>query len=143
MDSITFVQEALLSHIKSSFVQPVHEVAIPDEITLPRDENGEYDPYIAVQFGDLQQVGNRNMASSLGHNYVLPVYFAAVASDATVSRRIMNKLNMKLLGFTTKYSGQVEKRAGGMIYMLPSQSGAVEAYVGPTSFGIAVDLLEV
>lgn len=139
-DTIEQAQEEILAHLRESFNQDVYEVAIPPEGELVRDRQGKLKPYIAIQFGDLQQVGARNMASSLHNNYVLPFYIGAVASDAKIIRRLNTRLNVNLLGLTVSNGGQVEKRAGGMIFYLPAQMGAVEAYISPASFSVPVDV---
>lgn len=142
-NTLTLIQEEILARLKSKFVQPIYEVALPDSETLIRDKNGKFVPYIAIQFGDLQQQGSRNMAHAWGHNYVMPIYCGSVAPDASTTRKLANKLNMVLLGYTNEYTGEMEKRAGGMMYPIPAQMGAFEAMVAPASFGLPVQILEV
>lgn len=139
-DTITYSQEEILNYIKSNFVQDVYEVAIPTEVTLPRDEYGIMAPYIAVQFGDLQMVGARNMANAQAHGYHLPIYIGIVSGDADISKRLANRLNVALLGFSITHGGQVEKRAGGQMYPIPAQMGSYESYVMPASFGVAIEV---
>lgn len=139
-DTLTVVQDQILALLRSSLAQPVHEVALPDADTLIRDQNGKFTPYVAIQFGDIQQQGARNMANAINHNYVMPIYCGSAGPDANIARRIANKLNVVLLGYTSDYTGEMEKRAGGMMYPIPAQMGAIEAYVSPASFGIPVEV---
>lgn len=142
MNSLDFVQDELLKHLRSSIPQRVDEGAIPDGEYFTRNEYGDGEPYVVVQFGDIQFQGTRNMATAQAHDYSLPVYCGIVAPQATAVRRIMNLVNVSMLGFSCDYSGQVEKRAGGMMFILPAQHGFAELFVAPASFGIAVQVSE-
>lgn len=139
-NTIDALQEDVLAVLREAFPnQKVVEAAMPDEDTLPRDERGRFDPYVAIQFGDLQQQGGKNMATSAMHNYVMPFVLVTVSPEASVSRRMMNRANVKLLGFSSDYGGQIFKRPSGMTYTIPAQQGAIEAFVSPVSFAIPVE----
>lgn len=139
VSEIDLVQDELMGLIRDNFVQRIVEAALPDEETLLRDDRGRFDPYIAVQFGDLYQVGSKNMATSSGHNYVMPFFIGVTTPDAIATRRLMNKMNTVLLGFSSEYGGEVYKRPSGQTYIIPAQQGAIEAYVAPVSFAIPVE----
>ena len=142
MDSITKNQNAILERLKSSFKQKVVEAAIPTWETLIRDSRGRAEAYIAVTFGDIQQQGTRNMASSKAHGYVLPVYFGLIGPTPEVPRVLGNKLNTVLLGWEVPHGGEANKRAGGQIYGIPAQQGSIEAYIQPSSFGFPIEVID-
>lgn len=143
MDSITHTQEELLKYLSDNFAETFVENALPDGVTLQRDKYGYFQPYVSIVFGDLQQIGSRNMASSLHHDYRLPFFISVVSPDTASGRAIANKLQVKLLGWGTDWTGQVEKRSGGLIYSLPAQMPSEEAYVFPASFEVTIQVAEI
>ena len=134
------IQEGILAFLRTNLVQEVHEVGVPDITTLPRDENNKVIPYYAIQFGDIQQGRGRNMAGPRGDDYQLPFYTQAIAANASISRRMANRLNLLLIGEESEYSGSIRKRPGGGMFSVNNTNGATEAYMSPASFGVLIQL---
>lgn len=134
------LQEAILADLRAAFVQPVHEVGIPDAQTVLRNAAGQVEPYIAIQFGDLQptEPGTRSFSGPRSDDYQQPIYLQAVASEAGIARRLHNKLNDVLLGWGESDTHLVRKRFAGQAWPLIASNMATEAYVQPSSYSIAV-----
>ena len=138
MTTEELIQEAILTALDTALAQEVVEQAIPDSQTVKRDASGKIKPYVAIQFGDLQQGVSRSFVGPRGDDYVLPVYVQAVAPTAKSARQIINKVRNVLLGADYPWSGNVRKRAGGMMYPVAATNAATEAYVSPASFGVVM-----
>lgn len=127
--------------MRAGMPQPIYETAVPDATTVKRDAQGRVSPYVAVQFGDLLQIGTRNMASVVNDDYRLPIYVQSIAGTAKDARRVANLVNRTLLGLSTPYGGQIRKRVGGGMFMLVSAQGA-EAYQMPASFAAPLGIID-
>lgn len=136
--TIGITQGEMLTLLDAQFVQPIVEQGIPDIDTVRRNSAGEIEPYIAVQFGDLQQQGATSFVGPRGDDYVMPVYFQCIAPEAGIARGIQNKLVNVLLGEGFPWSGNVRKRAGGAMFSMTNSNSATEAYTAPSSFGLLV-----
>lgn len=141
--SLDLVQDAVWAEITRNFVQPLIETGIPDAESVRRNPSGGVDPYIAIQFGDLQQAPTRNMGGVQNDDYYLPVYIQCLAPSAKLARRMSNKMTRVILGFQTRFSGQVRKRPGGGMFPVQSSTGATEAFISPASYAVTVQLSEV
>lgn len=138
MTTEELIQEAILTALDSALAQEVVEQAIPDAQTVKRDSSGNIKPYVAIQFGDLQQGVGRSFAGPRGDDYILPVYVQAVAPTAKIARQIINKVRNVMLGADYPWSGNVRKRSGGMLYPINASNSATEAFVSPASFGVVM-----
>lgn len=145
MLSLEEIQEFILAEMKAAMepAVPVWELFIPDTKTVKRNSYGQIYPYVAIQFGDIQQEGSRNMAGTRGDNFIMPVYAQSIGPTAQVARRVSNKFVDNVLGLSVPYGGQVRKRPGGGMYPLISSTGAQEAAVFPISLGIPLQILNV
>lgn len=138
--SLEDTQERILEYLRSEMAQPVYETAIPEYATLKRNDKGHVVPYIALQFGDLVDAYSETFAGAETGDFWLPIQLQAVSGDATISRKIANKLIRVMLGWNEKYGGQVRKRMGGRQAPVQNADGATAAYVNPTSFGVRIQL---
>lgn len=138
MPSISQTQEEILTLLDSRFVQPIVEQGIPDITTVRRNGVGDIEPYIAVQFGDLQQGSSYSMVGPRGDDYVLPIYFQCIAPEVGIARSLQNKLLDVMLGAGFPWSGNVRKRPGGGMFTMTNSNSATEAYTFPASFGLLV-----
>lgn len=138
MSTINQTQEEILGLLDAAFVQPIIEQGIPDIYTVRRNTAGSIEPYIAVQFGDLQQGRATAMAGSRNDDYILPIYFQCIAPSVKIARQLQNKLMDTLLGAEFPWSGSVRKRAGGGMFTMTNSNSATEAYTFPCSFGLTV-----
>lgn len=137
--TIGITQGEMLDLLDAQFVQPVVEQGIPDINTVRRHETtGEIEPYIAVQFGDLQQGSSRSFVGPRGDDYIMPIYFQCIAPEAGTARGLQNKLVNVLLGEGFPWSGNVRKRPGGAMFPMTNSNSATEAYTAPSSFGLLV-----
>ncbi len=136
--TIGITQEEMLALLNAQFVQPIVEQGIPDINTVRRNTAGDIDPYIAVQFGDLQQGASRSFVGPRGDDYVMPIYFQCIAPEAGIARGLQNKLVDILLGEGFPWSGSVRKRPGGAMFPMTNSNSATEAYTAPSSFGLLV-----
>lgn len=140
MGSIGNAQEDVLEYLRGKLVQPVFEISIPDATTVRR-VNGEIEPYVAVQFGDLQMGRTTNMATTVGDDYTLPLYTESVAPTAEVARKLGTLVTEIMLGYSPPHCGQFRKRMGGMIFPLTASNAAVEAYMMPASFAAPIQVI--
>lgn len=138
MTTEELVQEAILEDLNDAIAPDVVEQSIPDPRTVRRNQHGDIDPYVAIQFGDLQQGANRSFVGPRGDDYILPVYVQTVAGSASLARRIANKVRNAMLGNVYSWSGNIRKRAGGPMYPIVASNNATEAYVQPISFGVVI-----
>lgn len=136
MYSIEDIQENIIETLESAFVQPVVEQAVPDSHTVLRNDKGQIEPYLAIQFGDLQAGRTRSMAGPHGDDYGIPIYVQTVASTPKVARRLANKVVRVLLGTSYEWSGSIRKRPGGGMWPIVTSDGATEAYQFPASFTV-------
>lgn len=137
MYSIEDIQDGIANVIKSGFTGvKVVEQAVPNINTIKRDAAGKVVPYIAYQFGDLQEGTSHSMVGPEGDDYRIPVYVQCVSGDAREARRFANKIVTLLLGATFPWAGQVRKRPGGGMWSLVTSDPATEAYQFPASFSI-------
>lgn len=138
MPSISQTQEEILELLRGEFAQPIVEQGIPDISTVKRNLAGEIDPYIAVQFGDLQQGRATSMVGPRGDDYVLPIYVQCIAPEVGIARELQNKILDVMLGAGFPWSGNVRKRPGGGMFTMTNSNSATEAYTFPASFGLTV-----
>lgn len=139
MPTINQTQEDILTLLDGAFVQPVVEQGIPDIYSVRRNAtSGQIEPYIAIQFGDLQQGRTYSMVGPRGDDYVLPIYFQCIAPTVKVARQLQNKVLDTMLGEGFPWSGNVRKRPGGGMFTMTNSNSATEAYTFPASFGLTV-----
>lgn len=139
MPSISETQEEILDLMGSQFSQPVVEQGIPDIDTVRRNATtGKIEPYIAIQFGDLQNARGKSMIGPRGHDYTLPIYTQCIAAKVGDARALQNKVLNVLLGAGFPWSGSMEKRPGGGMFTMTNSNSATEAYTFPASFGLLV-----
>lgn len=138
MSTINQTQEEILTLLDAAFVQPIVEQGIPDIYTVRRNASGAIDPYIAIQFGDLQQGRAYAMSGARNDDYILPIYIQCIAPTVKIARQLQNKLMDVFLGADFPWSGSVRKRAGGGMFTMTNSNSATEAYTFPCSFGLTV-----
>lgn len=138
MPTIDQTQEEILSLLRSQFAQEIVEQGIPDIRTVRRNAANEIDPYIAIQFGDLQQGRGTSMVGPRGDDYILPIYFQCIAPEVGIARGLQNKVLDVMLGAGFPWSGNVRKRPGGGMFTMTNSNSATEAYTFPASFGLTV-----
>lgn len=138
MPSIEQTQTEILALLDTAFAQPIVEQGIPDIETVLRNQNGQIDPYIALQFGDLQQGRTTSFVGPRGDDYVMPVYLQCIAPKVSIARGLHNKLLDVFLGEEFPWSGNVRKRPGGGMFTMTNSNSATEAYAAPASFGVPV-----
>lgn len=138
MPTIETTQQEILTLLEGAFAQPVVEQGIPDIKTVRRNTAGDIEPYIAIQFGDLQQGVNRSFVGPRGDDYILPIYFQCIAADVGIARGLQNKVLDVMLGEGFAWSGNVRKRPGGGMFTMTNSNSATEAYTFPASFGLVV-----
>lgn len=136
------VQEEILAHLETVLAQPVVEQAIPDSKTVRRNSVGAVEPYVAIQFGDLQVGSTTSFAGPVGDDYILPVYTQAVGSTARIARQVSNRVRLALIGASFDWAGQIRKRPGGGMFPIVSSNGATEAYQFPASFGVLIQFAD-
>lgn len=140
--SLEEIQDDWLDAIRAGVVQEVVEQSIPDWQTLARNEEGDFEPYYAVQFGDLSPGRTTSLAGPWGDDYRLPFYAQAVAPTPEIARQMINKLMRVILGLGFTWSGQIRKRpTSGGAFGMKNPSGAIEAYIMPTSYDVLVQLM--
>lgn len=140
--SLDSIQDEILERLQSELVQPVYDDYIPNTSTLRRNASGEVDPYVVVQFGDIQPKSAYSMTGPVDDDYELPVYVQAISADPKVSRRIANKIVRVLLGTTTPWAGNMRKRAGFNQFTIDSSDNSIEAYASPVFFALNIQLSE-
>lgn len=138
MSTIGATQEEILTLLDVQFVQPIIEQGIPDIYTVRRNNSGSIEPYIAIQFGDLQNSTGKSFIGPRGHDYDMPIYVQCIAPDPKIARQLQNKLVNVLLGISFDWSGNMAKRPGGGMFPMTNSNSATEAYVSASSFGLPV-----
>lgn len=130
------VQEAFLAALDAAMTEPIYETAIPDSRTAKRDSAGNIVPYIAIQFGDLNDAGNTSFGGVRTSDYEMPVYVQCVAPTAKRARVIANNVRNEMLGLGFDWTGEIRKRPGGGVFNMVTSNGATEAYVAASSFTV-------
>lgn len=138
MSTIGATQEEILALLDTEFVQPIIEQGIPDINTVKRNGVGKIEPYIAIQFGDLQNSTGKSFIGPRGHDYDMPIYVQCIAPEPKIARQLQNKLVNVLLGISFDWSGNMAKRPGGGMFPMTNSNSATEAYVSASSFGLPV-----
>lgn len=132
------VQEDIFAALDAAMAQPLYETAIPDSQTAKRDSSGKVIPYIAIQFGDLNDAGNTSFGGVRTSDYEMPVYIQSVGPTPKIARQISNRVKDKMLGLDFEWTGEVRKRAGGGVFNMVASTGATEAYVAASSFTVTM-----
>lgn len=144
MNSIDHLSDEILTLLRAKFVQPIYEEGIPDGLTVRRNRNGDIEPYLSVQFGDVFAGGASNMASVKGHDYVMPLSIQVMSQDPSVGRRLNNKLFRILVGHQFTNAAPVEKRpVGGAIMTINQSDSASEVYMVPSWYRILFQYFDV
>lgn len=144
MLNLSRLQDEILGYFESKVPQPVYEQGIPDADTVKK-VGGKVLPYVAIQFGDLQERSSGRGFSGVRHNdYDLPIYIQVVAADPTVARRIASDTVLDaMLGVQMNWTGEVRKRPGGGMWPITNSNGATEAYLVPSSWAVVIQVAEV
>lgn len=140
MFSVDDIQQQILDFLEDQLNHPVIDQSIPDIDTVERDSLGRIKPYIAIQFGDLQDDGTRSMIGVRGNDYRMPIYIQSIAPTPKGARGISNRVTNLFLGETFPWAGTVRKRAGGGMWPITNSNFATEAYMMPASFSLVLEL---
>lgn len=135
------IQEAVLTHLRSSLAAPVVEQAIVDIDNVVRTAAGDIDPYFAIQLSMPMQRGATSFMGPRGDDYVQVAYIQAIAPTPEIARKMSNKLWDAFLGMTFPWTGSVRQRSGGAFLPMVNSNNATEAYVMPSSFGVVIQLV--
>ena len=132
------VQESVLALLRDNMAQRVEEIAIPEAETLIRNKHGKIDPYLAIQFGDMQTryMSGRSFIGPRYENHELPVYVQVVSPNPEIGRKLKNRVDDLLLGSEHPYSSLMRKRLGGGMWPVIGSNRATEAYIYPSSYGV-------
>lgn len=135
------VQDEILDYFESKVPYPVVEQGIPDADTV-RKVNGKIEPYVAIQFGDLQRRNDgQTFAGVRTFDYDLPIYTQVCSANARQARQIASGVILEtLLGLEFEWTGEIRKKPGGGMFPLTNSNGATEAYLFPGSWSIVVQL---
>lgn len=139
MENLESFQDDLLQHLRDNLPAEVVEQSVPDAKSVRRSSvNGEVIPYYAIQFGDLQAGGARSMAGARGDDYQIPFYVVCIAGEASLARRLYNRLLDHVLGKGFRWTGDVRKRPGGAMFTMTQTDASTEAYAFPASFSVLI-----
>lgn len=140
--NISGVKAAVFAHLDSEIDPPIYRQGVPDANVLRRDASGRVPYYLTVQFGMPQGKARGKTFSGVRHDdYVLPIYVQVVGPDAAIVEEIaFDGVLDAMLGFSTRWTSQMEQRAGGAIYVMTQSNAATEAYVYPLSFGLTFQM---
>lgn len=144
INSIDHTQEQILEFLQDNLAQPVYEESIPDGKTVKRNQRGQIDPYITVQFGDVYARGAKSMVGQRGHDYSMPFSAQVIAPDATVGRKISNRMMGLLLGKTFDYArGGVDKLpVGGAVMTVNQSDSSSQALMVPSWFKVTIQYFD-
>ena len=140
MISLEEIQEGFLADLEDNLVQPVYETAIPDHVSVLRNDHGDIEPYVSIQFGDTQPGRVTSFVGPWGDDYEIPIYMQTIAPTPRIARKMANKIVEFMLGADFEWSGQVRKRAGGSMFPLVGSNGATQAYMYPLSFKLLMQM---
>lgn len=138
--SIDEIQDDILEYLRSQFIQPVRDDYLPNTETVARNALGEIEPYIVVQFGQLQPQNAYAMTGAWDDDYGMPMYIQSISADPVIGRKLSNKVLRVILGKTFPWAGQVRLRAGFNMFTIDSSDNSVEAYAYPTFFTLLVQV---
>lgn len=143
MLNLVNIQDAILTSLENSLATPVFEQAIPDASPV-RKVSGEILPYVALQFGDLQdRISGLGFTGVRANDYELPIYIQVVAANPEIARKIASGTVLDaMLGLSLPGTGEVRKRPGGGMWPIVNSNGATEAYLVPSSWAVTVQLQE-
>lgn len=145
MLNLTEIQDTVFDHLEAALPMKLYEEAIPDADSVKKEKaTGKIIPYVALQFGDLQdRISGRSFSGVRGNDYELPIYVQVVAAVPRTARRIASdNILDAMLGFSTDWSGEVRKRPGGGMWPIVNSNGATEAYLFPSSWAVTVQIHE-
>ena len=144
VSSVEKIQDQFLADLEDFMNCAVIEQAIPDVDNVHRNASGMIVPYVAVQFGDLQQGYAFSFSGPQGDDYYLPVYMQVVGPTPKIARQGANRLLMGCLGKSDfEWGGSMRKRPGGNMFPLVTTDGATEAYQFPSSWSLLVQVVDV
>lgn len=135
------IQEDILNYVDSVVPWNVEESSVPDIDSVPKP-GGKIVPYVVLQFGDIAPNGRHAMSGAVDDDYRLPLYITVIGPEASVARKIANRLTLAFLGKTFDWAGQIRKTGGGASYGATSSTTGTEAYAFPMAFTINVQLAE-
>lgn len=129
--------------------QTVYAQSMGDDTILePIGTSSRFKPYVARQFGDIQQWGATSFAGAIGDDYVLPLYLKVVVNNDGSSagiptgEKLSDMATMKMLGASFEWTGEIRKRLSGVQTPI-EKGGSVMAIAFPLSFGLLIQLSEI
>lgn len=140
LDLIMEDLEALLQGVADDLGVALHEGGIPDIDTVEVDTYGAVLPYMAYTFGEIEQWGATSFLGPVGDDYVLPVRVTIVTHDSKLGRKFRTAVTQSLLGYTTKWAGNMRVRPIGDSFPIRSNSGSREAVITPCNYALPVQL---
>lgn len=143
MLNLVGIQDQVFEALDNAIPQPLYEQGIPDADTIKK-VNGKVQPYVALQFGDLQdRLRGKGFVGVRNDDYELPIYIQVVAADPDKARKIASGPVLDaMLGLSFDWTGEVRKRSGGGMWPVTNSNGATEAYLFPSSWALTVQLNE-
>lgn len=143
MLNIIEIQDKILKHLQDNMAQLVVEQAIEDAWTVKKVD-GFVKPYVAVNFGTPHaRATGRTYSGVRTDDYDLIVQIQVIASKPEIARKLTyGKVWDLLLGFTTKWAGDIRQRPGGMVQAITTSNGATEAYLYASSFSLTFQMSE-
>ena len=132
------VQDEITAKLRE-LPQEVYETDIPSDIKLTFASNGLFNPYIVVEFSDMQD--GAYAGSILSSKYSTKTSFiivTCVAPTERASRQVAGLVREKLTGFVPNDAGEL-KLSGGQSYT--SSESKTNRYISEVAFTFPVNTI--
>jgi hypothetical protein len=141
MISIEAIRNDVLAHLETEISLDVYRGGVPELATL-QYESGILKPYAIIQFGDIIKVGNGTFTGARSDEYMQTFQIYCIAKEVSIAEGWQIRVIDALLGYRPEYAGETYKRPGSGTFVIPNESGGVEAFIATTAFGCNIQLMD-
>jgi hypothetical protein len=141
MISIEVIRDDVLAYLQGAVAVEVYRGGVP-ELSNLQYENGILKPYAVIQFGDIIKVGNGAFTGSRSDEYMQTFQIYCIAKEVSIAEGWQIRVIDALLGYRPDYAGETYKRPGSGTFVIPNESGGVEAFIATTAFGCNIQLMD-
>jgi len=141
MISIEAIRDDVLAYLQGAVSLEVYRGGVPELSTL-QYENGILKPYAIIQFSDIAKVGNGAFTGSRSDEYLQTFQIYCIAKEVAIAEGWQIRVIDALLGYRPEYAGETYKRPGSGTFVVPNESGGIEAFIATTAFGCTIQLMD-
>lgn len=144
---IVSLQDNITAYVESLTEAQVFEDSIPDDASLPMDENGKIEPYIVLRYGPIRpSYTGKSFGGPRMDEYWASCDVLAISGNGRISRILNNGLVDALIGFKPDGVAPMHQRtdAGDPAqFVVSSNESRPTQYISTTRLRYAVNARDV